>query len=36
LACDTKLIIQQKYGNWYKVKTEIEGWVAADYVRLNE
>ncbi|MCF8358749.1 MAG: N-acetylmuramoyl-L-alanine amidase [Prolixibacteraceae bacterium] len=36
LACDTKLLIQQKYGNWYKVKTEIEGWVAADYVRLNE
>ncbi|HPR32146.1 MAG TPA: N-acetylmuramoyl-L-alanine amidase [Prolixibacteraceae bacterium] len=35
LAYDTKLLLCQKYQNWYKVKTEIEGWVAADYIRTE-
>lgn len=28
----TQVSILAKQGNWYKVRTEIEGWISADYV----
>ena len=31
----TKLKILQKHKGWYKVKTEIEGWVASEYVSFE-
>jgi N-acetylmuramoyl-L-alanine amidase len=32
LTKGTKVIIQSKQGNWYKVRTEIDGWVSGDYI----
>jgi len=32
----TQLKILNRLGGWYQVKTEIEGWVSADYVSLKK
>ncbi len=31
----TKVKILQKHQGWYKVKTELEGWVASEYISLK-
>jgi len=35
LTKGTKVKVLKKQNGWYKVKTEIEGWVAADYIELD-
>lgn len=36
LTKNQKVKIVQKNQNWYQVKTEIEGWVSAEYIRFDK